>query len=266
MPPPQLYKVSKAAEILGISKEVLRKWDNEGKVNAIRTPGGMRLYDITEINTSLVSKQKNKACEGTSVIIYARVSSAKQKDDLERQKKYLQSNIPDKYKGCRIVEVSDIGSGINFRRPGLLRILGSVKEGNVSGVVVASRDRLARFGYELVDWMCKEFGTEIVVLDNEDTTPEEELGKDLMSIVQVYCCRWNGKRRYQRKDKADQDVQAKAETDSESESDAEAVVRVPKVHLQQSHSTTSKATKHDKKQNIAPKQVRRKQNKDNEED
>jgi predicted site-specific integrase-resolvase len=65
---------------------------------------------------------------------------------------------------------------------------------------VASRDRLARFGFELIEWLCKEFGTELLVLDTEDTTPETELGKDLMSIVQVYCCRWNGKRRYTKKE------------------------------------------------------------------
>ena len=69
-------------------------------------------------------------------------------------------------------------------------------QGRVRSIVVASKDRLARFGFELIQWMCTECGTEIVVLDSSDGAPEEELGKDLMAIVQVYCCRWNGRRRY----------------------------------------------------------------------
>jgi len=211
--PPQLYKVSKASAILGVSKEALRKWDSEGRVKAIRIPGGMRLYDITQISETLVAGEKNK--KGNRVILYARVSSSKQRDDLERQKQYLKDNLPDKYSGSEVVIVADIGSGLNFKRPGLLQVLGSVKERAVSGIVVASRDGLARFGVELIEWLCTQYNTEIVVLDHHDSTPEEELGTDLMSIVQVYCCRWNGKQRYAKKH--NQDIQNQAQTDSRTE-------------------------------------------------
>ena len=191
-----LYKISEAANILGVKPGVLRTWDERGLIKTIRTPGGTRLFDISSLTPD---KQVNRTEK--KVILYSRVSSAKQKDDLERQKEYIRTNLPDKYSGSPIDNISDIGSGINFKRPGLLQILGRVKEGKVSTIVVASRDRLARFGFELIEWLCNEYETKILVLDPEDTTPESELGKDLMAIVQVYCCRWNGKRRYKAKDK-----------------------------------------------------------------
>lgn len=208
------YKSSDACRILGIKRNILKKWDADGTIKVIRTPGNMRLYDISSIDPTInIYKFKDKLDPIT--ILYARVSSSKQRDDLERQKKFLQENMPDKQAGSSEIKIiTDIGSGINFKRPGLLQILGLVKKGNVSKVIVASKDRLARFGYELIDWICTEYGTEILVLDNADTTPEEELGTDLMSIVQVYCCRWNGRRRYKTKNK-DKEVEIKPEQGTE---------------------------------------------------
>lgn len=260
--PVKLYKVSKAAELLGVSCHILRQWDNEGKIQAVRSPGGIRLFDISGINPNILAKSKAKNAK--KVVLYSRVSSAKQKDDLERQRKFLSDNIPDEYSGHEVLGVSDIGSGLNFKRPGLLRVLGSVKEGDVSRIVVSSRDRLARFGFELIEWLCKEYGVEIVVLDNRDSTPEEELGKDLMSIVQVYCCRWNGKRRYVRKEN-NQNIQAEIETDSESEEDVKTMVGMPEVYLQSGNQTAPEKEEHNKKQNIPTKQVRRKKDKSNQE-
>lgn len=205
------YKISDACKILGVKEGILRKWDSQGKIKTIRTPGGIRLFDITSVDpsTNLFAIREKKE---PVAIFYSRVSSSKQKDDLERQKQFLKDNYADKYP--RFQEVTDVGSGLNFKRPGLLRVLGLVKEGNVSAVVVASKDRLARFGFELIEWLCSEYGTETVVLDNQDSTPEEELGNDLMSIVQVYCCRWNGKRRYKAKNKSNE---AKAEANATTE-------------------------------------------------
>lgn len=195
------YKISDACKILGVKEGILRKWDSQGKIKTIRTPGGIRLFDITSVDpsTNLFAIREKKE---PIAIFYSRVSSSKQKDDLERQKQFLKDNYADKYP--RFQEITDVGSGLNFKRTGLLRVLGLVKEGNISAVVVASKDRLARFGFELIEWLCKEYGTETVVLNNQDSTPEEELGNDLMSIVQVYCCRWNGKRRYKTKNKSNE--------------------------------------------------------------
>lgn len=208
------YKISDACKILGVKEGILRKWDAQGKIKTLRTPGGIRLFDITSVDpsTNLFAIREKKE---PIAIFYSRVSSSKQKDDLERQKQYLKDNYAEQYP--RFEEVADVGSGINFKRPGLLRLLGRVKEGNVSAVVVASKDRLARFGFDLIEWLCKEYGTELVVLEHHDSTPEDELGNDLMSIVQVYCCRWNGRRRYKNKDKS---TKTEAATDAGAEENA----------------------------------------------
>jgi predicted site-specific integrase-resolvase len=222
------YKVSKACDILGVKEGILRKWDQDGLIKTIRTPGGMRLFDISSINSTFVTQAQTK--EKPVTILYYRVSSQKQKEDLKRQQDFLKTNLPDECAGSTIHEVSDVGSGINFKRTGLLQVLGRVKEGRVSTIVVASRDRLARFGYELIEWMCTEFGTKVLVLDSEDTTPESELGKDLMAIVQVYCCRWNGSRRYKSKNK---DSEVETTTNKGTERDAESLGRLCPLPLQQ---------------------------------
>jgi putative resolvase len=250
-----LYKISKASEILGVSQSVLRKWDNEGKIKAIKTPGGMRLYDLQSLDSGSLSKQRNQLSK--SIVLYSRVSSAKQKDDLQRQKEFLRGHIPDKYAGYKVIEISDVGSGINFKRPGLLRVLGSIKEGNLSAVVVASRDRMARFGFELIEWFCKESSTDILVLDDEDTTPEAELGKDLMSIVQVYCCRWNGRRRYSKND--NKSLQVEDQADSSTEETPQSMDRVPSGDIQQDDLSAHNAKKLSPDKDIPTKQVRSKQ-------
>jgi putative resolvase len=204
----------------------------------------MHLYDISSLDPSL--NTKTNANDNLVTILYSRVSSHKQKNDLDRQQEYLRSNLPNEHSRSEKIEISDIGSGINFKRPGLLRILRLVKEGKVSSVVVASRDRMARFGFELIEWMCKEFGTKILVLDNEDTTPESELGKDLMSIVQVYCCRWNGQRRYQNRIK-NQSQKTEIETIQGSESDSEPVGGLLPIHLQQDDWIIDQQIKQDSK-------------------
>lgn len=227
-----LYKIGEACRILGVKEGILRKWADAGKIKAIKTPGGMRLFDLTSLDPSFNSKTNARV--EMSTILYSRVSSSKQKDDLQRQKDHLRNNLPDKYSQGRLDDVSDIGSGLNFKRPGLLQVLGRVKQGEVSSIVVASRDRLARFGFELIEWMCTEFGTKIVVLDTEDTTPESELGKDLMSIVQVYCCRWNGKRRYSKRatpDTKNESIETKDQTDKGAETTTGAVGRMCEISV-----------------------------------
>jgi predicted site-specific integrase-resolvase len=122
-------------------------------------------------------------------IVYIRVSSSKQKYDLQRQHDFLSQQFP----GYRIV--SDIGSGINFKRKGFLSILEQVKNGKVQTVVVASRDRLCRFGFDLMEWYFKTFNTKLVVLQ-QDSSASETLAQDVLSIIQVFNCRNNGRRRY----------------------------------------------------------------------
>jgi predicted site-specific integrase-resolvase len=244
-------KMGDACKFLGVQAGILRKWDKDGFIKTIRTPGNMRLFDITSINPSGSITEIRKK-EQPSVILYARVSSAKQSQDLERQKTFLQENLPDKYSGHPIIEVSDVGSGINFKRKGLLRILGLVKENRVSTIVVASRDRLARFGWELIEWMCTSYGTQIVVLDSEDNTPEAELGKDLMAIVQVYCCRWNGLRRYKSKSQ-DKSDEVETTSDQGTEDKTEPMGGLREISVQQDDSTPGESSQQDSKKQVPTK-------------
>ena len=237
--PAQYYKISTAANILGVSTSCLRRWDNEGRVTSWRSPGGHRFFDIASIRECDVANERSKHVDTT--ILYSRVSSSKQRDDLQRQQCYLREHYTDKCPGSsNVIEISDVASGLNFKRSGLLRVLGSIKEGCVSKVVVASRDRLARFGFELIEWLCGQYGAKVVVLNDDDSTPEEELGKDLMSIVQVYCCRWNGCRRYAKT----QNAQVATETNTRTEEDVGGLVAQAEVHVQLSSRVDAETDKH----------------------
>ncbi len=241
---PPYLKISRAAAQLGVSTHALRDWADSGAVHSIRTPGGQRLIDPDSITGFQAAQARPK--DQRQVVLYSRVSSRKQQDDLDRQRKYLlqQHGVSDEHP--RPLEVSDIGSGLNFKRPGLLRVLGLVQEGHVSKLVVASRDRLARFGFELIQWLCERSRTQLVVLDSQDCAEEAELGKDLMAIVQVYCCRWNGRRRYRQASTAvkAQDPEAGPETDSSTEVEAEPNGRLRQVHLQQSGGNDDQQPEH----------------------
>jgi len=181
-----MLRIKEAAIELGVSKDTLRRWDRQGRIPVSRSVSGYRLFDVEAIKQS----------QSREVILYARVSSRKQSDDLKRQKQFLRENLPAQFATFECKEIEDIASGLNFQRKGLKTLLERVLSNAVQTVVVASRDRLCRFGFELVEWVCNQHNTNILVLNKQDTTPEQELSEDLMSIVQVYCCRWNGKRRY----------------------------------------------------------------------
>jgi len=172
----------------GVSSGTLRRWADNGKIGSIRTPGGHRLFKLPE--GTVATEEKEEALPGDGVVVYVRVSSGKQRDDLERQTAYMLSHRP----GSRVVK--DVASGINWKRPGLLALLDGAIDGTIKEVVVASRDRLSRLGFDIVEWMLRRHGCAVTVLQTADQSPEEELSDDLLSIVQVFCCRRNGKRRY----------------------------------------------------------------------
>ncbi|MGL5936545.1 MAG: IS607 family transposase [Cetobacterium sp.] len=194
-----------AREITRVTSATLRRWDKEDKVKTIRTSSGIRLYDKSSLLA--VIGQKGDSDEKKS-ISYCRVSSKKQNDDLERQKDFMQSLYPDHEL------VSDVGSGINFKRKGLQRILEQVMQGKVEEVVVSHRDRLCRFAFELIEFIFKQHDTKLVVIDKTDNkSGSEELAEDVLAIIQVFACREMGKRRY-KSSKAKTTTDEKAETDS----------------------------------------------------
>ena len=167
-----------------VSSVQLRHWADDDKIDYVRTPGGTRLYKLP----AKVCPQEDRVS-----IAYARVSSHKQRGDLERQRDFLVERCPDHE------IITDVGSGINWKRPGLLSILERAQRGTLKEVVIASRDRLCRFAFELIEHMLKNCGCELTVLNVDDNSPEQELSDDLMSIVQIFCCRRNGKRKYTKK-------------------------------------------------------------------
>ena len=137
---------------------------------------------------------------GATTVCYCRVSSTKQRDDLDRQVAYMQSIYPD----AEIVR--DIGSGLNFKRKGLQGLLVRLMRGDKLTIIVACRDRLCRFGFEIFEFMAEQNGGSIVVLENSVHSPEAELTADLLSILHVFSCRMHGLRSYSQKIKEDPNI------------------------------------------------------------
>ena len=189
---PQLVTSRKACEILGLHASTLRRWDRESKIEVVRSVGKKRLYNVkTFIENSdykpLNTVEKQSVC-------YCRVSSPKQKDDMERQVAFMREQYPK----FNIIE--DVGSGINWKRKGLITILQGAFAGRIKTVVVAHRDRLARFGFELLEYIFNYHDVELVVLDKEKhQSLEQELAEDLLAITHIYSCKQMGRRRYSRK-------------------------------------------------------------------
>ena len=172
----------------GMSAISLRSQANAGKIQFIKSVGGKRFYKITSIFTNL-------PCDKITKLKYAycRVSSAKQKDDLERQKAFIAEKYPDH------TVISDIGSGINWKRLNFSKLLDEAINGKVEEIVIAHRDRLCRFSYELMEKIFKLCGTKLIVLntgDKEGKSCEQELAEDLLSIIHIFNCKEMGRRRY----------------------------------------------------------------------
>lgn len=179
----------KAAEQLGVSQASLRRWGKDGRIKLVRLPSGQRRYDISTFVPEKEEEERPKYC-------YCRVSSRDQKEDLQRQIEAMQQSYPHH------IIVSDIALGINFKRKGLQTILRRAMRGEVKEVVVAHRDRLCRFAFELVEWILREHGVKLVVCDaavaSQPAAGVNELTEDLLAIVQVFCCRVNGRRKYKK--------------------------------------------------------------------
>ena len=182
----------KASELLDYTPDHLRKLANEGKIDIIRTGGGHRRYDVEGY-----IKSKSKSI---TTVCYCRVSSTKQRDDLERQVASMRSIYP----AAEVIR--DIGSGINFKRKGLRTLLEWLMRGDKLQVVIAHRDRLARFGIDLIRYLIEQNGGELVVLDQTAHSPQEELTADLLAILHVFSCRMPGLRSYRDKIKEDKSL------------------------------------------------------------
>jgi len=191
-----------ASEILGVHQRTLYNWETNGLIETIRTPGNKRLYNVNKFI-------QNKKCTDTICtnlddldkkeklnICYVRVSSNNQKDDLMRQKTQMQQLYPS------YIIIEEIGSGLNLNKKGIKKIIKLAIAGKINELVVAYRDRLTRFGFELIEELIKDYSKgKIIILNEKDKIePEEELVKDIMSIMNVYVAKMNGLRKYRIKE------------------------------------------------------------------
>jgi excisionase family DNA binding protein len=185
-----MVSIREAAEFMGVSAQTLRRWEREGKLVAHeRTPGGRRRYDLTRLRPD----QFHDRDTGRRTVAYARVSSHDQKDDLERQKQVLELYCARQ--GWTFEVVADLGSGMNYHKKGLKRLLEAIIDGQIGRLVLTHKDRLLRFGAELVFAICEAKGVEVILLNQgEDTTFEEDLAKDVLEIITVFSARLYGRR------------------------------------------------------------------------
>jgi predicted site-specific integrase-resolvase len=197
----------KVCEILGVHPRSLYVWEAKKIIETIRTPGGKRLYNVkkylleqerniekNKINFKNI-KNKNQIediIDNKQKIIYARVSSLGQADDLTRQINKLQHAYPE------YLLIKDIGSGMNMNRKGLRKIIDLAIKGMLDEVVVVHKDRLCRFGYELItDLITKYSNGKITIMESkEDKEPKEELVEDVLQIMNIFVAKFNGMRKY----------------------------------------------------------------------
>ena len=185
------YSTKKVTEILGVTAQTLRNWDKEGKLKpSYVKSNGYRYYSEESI---LSYTQERKTKKNLNVVGYARVSSKKQSDDLERQINNLNTYISSKYDSFDII--TDIGSGINYNKPGLKKLIEKINKKEVDLIIVLYKDRLLRFGFELVEYFAELNNVKIEVLDKIDKNQDEELVEDLVQIMTVFSCKIQGKRK-----------------------------------------------------------------------
>jgi predicted site-specific integrase-resolvase len=201
------YITGKEASLkLGVHQRTLYQWDKKGWIETIRTDGNKRLYNVDKYLKDKICNKEEKECKlltedlkeikTKQKIIYARVSSHGQKDDLERQKKLLQNKYPE------YTLIEDIGSGLNLNKRGIRKIIDLAINGKIKEVVVVHKDRLTRFGFELIEDLINKYseGKITVINKKKEITPEEELVLDVIQIMNVFTAKMNGLRKYKKKD------------------------------------------------------------------
>ena len=182
--------IGEAAKALGVSAITLRRWEASGRLMSERSPSGHRRYDLAKLRPELYRAADDAA---RKTIAYARVSSHDQKAELERQKQVLELYCAKQ--GWTFEVIADLGSGMNYNKKGLKRLLDELVDGQIGRLVITHKDRLLRFGAELVFAICAAKNVEVVILNQgEDTTFEEDLAKDVLEIITVFSARLYGSR------------------------------------------------------------------------
>jgi predicted site-specific integrase-resolvase len=186
------YKIGEFAKLTGYSVNSLQRLDREGKFKAKRTVTDKRYYTEEDLELFLTGQITQK---GRVSVGYCRVSSISQKSDLKHQEEYVYSYTLAK--GIILDELySDVGSGLNYKRKKWNVLLQRVMNQEIDKIYITYKDRFVRFGFEWFEQLCKDNGTEIIILNQKQTSPEEELTEDLLSILHVFSARSYGLRKY----------------------------------------------------------------------
>jgi predicted site-specific integrase-resolvase len=188
-----MYSPKQFGSLIGRTTKTLQKWDRDGILNAHRSLTNRRYYTHDQYLEVIGQKSGIK-----KLVTYCRVSSAGQKNDLISQRKAVESFCIAAGKEVH-EKLEDIGSGLNYKRKNFLKLMEMVERGEVSEVVVAHKDRLVRFGFEWFDKFCNDHGVKILVMNAESLSPEEEMTKDLLSIIDCFSSRLYGLRKYKKK-------------------------------------------------------------------
>ena len=196
------YKPKDFAELLGVSVKTLQRWDREGILKANRTPTDRRYYTYDQY---LQFKGIQTENDRRDIVIYARVSTKNQKEDLQNQVEFLKQFC--NAKGIIVNQcIEDFGSGLNYNRKKWNKLLEEVMENKIKIIVISSKDRFIRFGYDWFEKFCEKFHTKIMIVNNEALSPNEELVQDIISILHVFSCRLYGLRKYKNQIKEDEEL------------------------------------------------------------
>ena len=186
--------IQQFADMIGVIPDTIRRWERAGIITPERTMGGHRRYTEKELHQVLQIKRP-EAIQRRNVI-YCRVSSPSQKDDLQSQIETMQMFATEQ--GIVAETISEIGGGMNMSRPKFMSIINAIIRGEVETLIVAHKDRLARFGFELIENIVELHDCKIIVANCEKLSPQAEMVEDLMSIIHTFSCRLYGLRRYKK--------------------------------------------------------------------
>ena len=196
------YKPKDFAELLGVSVKTLQRWDREGTLKANRTPTDRRYYTYHQY---LQFKGIHTEKDNRKIVIYARVSTRNKKNDLQNQVSFLRQFC--NAKGIIVDQcIEDYGSGLDYNRKKWNQLLGEVMEQKIKTIIVTHKDRFVRFGYDWFEKFCMKFNTTIVVVNNEELSPQEELVQDIVSILQMFSCSLHGLRKYKKQITEDEEL------------------------------------------------------------
>jgi len=188
----KIYRINEFGKRIGRSTSTLRRWDRSGRLLAKRHPSGHRFYDESDVR-----KVFGLSEEIRETVVYCRVSSRNQKDDLSSQVQAMETFCTA---GAIPVDewIEEIGGGLNFKRKKFLQLMSDIQQGRIAKLLVAHKDRLVRFGFDYFVHMAAENGCEVVVVNQQSFSPQQEMVEDLLAIVHTFSCRLYGLRKYKK--------------------------------------------------------------------